>query len=105
MEDVEECSISLYVWCPWCQQPCVDGRYPGEMTLMFVFFSLVPDGCLYWAFRKFWVTFSVYCAMPCEEIHVQYAFRVPADDGHYLPSREHSFCFFGFRRPWVKALY
>ena len=40
MEDVIELSILVYGWCPWCEQPRVDGRYPGEMTLMFVpFFS------------------------------------------------------------------
>ena len=44
MEDVVECSISVSGWCPWCEQPCVDGRYPGEMTLMFAsFFS-----CSWW---------------------------------------------------------
>jgi len=40
MEDVVERSISVSGWCPWCEQPRVDGRYPGEMTLTFApFFS------------------------------------------------------------------
>ena len=43
--------------------------------------------------------------MPCEDIHVQYTFRVPEDDGHYLPSSERGFRFFGFRRSRVKALH
>ena len=34
MEDVVERSILVSGWCPWCEQPRVDGRYPGEMTLM-----------------------------------------------------------------------
>jgi len=33
--------------------------------------------------------------MLCEEIHVQYTFRVPEDGGHNLPSRERGFRFFG----------
>ena len=36
MEDVVERSISVSGWCPWCEQPHVDGHYPREMTLMFV---------------------------------------------------------------------
>jgi len=36
MEGVVEHSISVSGWCPWCEQPHVDGHYPGEMTLMFV---------------------------------------------------------------------
>jgi len=44
MEDVVERSISVSGWCPWCEQPRVDGRYPGEMTLTFApFFS-----CSWW---------------------------------------------------------
>ena len=44
MEDAVERSISVSVWCPWCEQPRVDRRYPGEMTLMFEpFFS-----CSWW---------------------------------------------------------
>jgi len=40
VEDVVARSISVSGWCPWCKQPRVDGRYPVEMTLMFVpFFS------------------------------------------------------------------
>jgi len=40
MQDVVERSISVSGWCPLCDQPRVDGRYPAEMTLMFVpFFS------------------------------------------------------------------
>jgi hypothetical protein len=77
----------------------MDGRYPGEMTLMFRF-SLVPDGCLTWAFGKCLVIFSIYCVMLCEEIHVQYTFRVSEDGDHNLPSREHGFCFvLGFGDP------
>jgi hypothetical protein len=39
-EDVGKRSISVSGWCPWCEQPRVEGRYPGEMTLMFsLFFS------------------------------------------------------------------
>ena len=34
MEDVVESSISVSGWCPWCEQPRVDVRYPGEMTLI-----------------------------------------------------------------------
>jgi hypothetical protein len=34
MKDVVECCISVSGWCPWCEQPCVDGRYPGEMTVV-----------------------------------------------------------------------
>jgi len=36
MEDVVERSISVSGWCPWCEHPRVDGRYPGKITLMFV---------------------------------------------------------------------
>ena len=44
MEDVVERSISVSGWCPQCEQPRVNGRYPGKMSLMFApFFSLVPD--------------------------------------------------------------
>ena len=44
MEDVVERSISVSGWCPWFKQRCVDGRYPGEMTLTFEpFFS-----CSWW---------------------------------------------------------
>jgi hypothetical protein len=40
MEVVVESSISVSGWCPWGEQPRVDGCYPGEMTLMFKpFFS------------------------------------------------------------------
>jgi len=83
----------------------VDGRYPGEMTLMFVpFFS-----CSWWlslpGLREVPSIFSVYCATLCEEIHVQYTFRVLEDGGHNLPSRECGFCFFGFWRPWVTPLH
>jgi hypothetical protein len=46
MEHVVECSISVSGWGPWCEQPHVDGRYSGEMTLSLHPFSLVPDGCL-----------------------------------------------------------
>ena len=38
-EDVEERSTSVSGWCPWFEQARVDGRYPGEMTLMFAPFS------------------------------------------------------------------
>jgi len=41
MKDVEECSISISGWCPRCVQPCVDGHYPGEMTLMFAPFFVL----------------------------------------------------------------
>jgi len=68
-------------------------------------FSLVPDDCLYWAFEKCWVIFSVYCVTLCGEIHVEYTFRVPEDGGYNLPSREHGFHFFGFRRPCVMLLH
>ena len=68
-------------------------------------FCLVPDGCLYWAFEKCRVIFSIYCVMLCEEIHVQYTFRLPEDGGHNLPSKECGFCFFGFQRPWVMPLH
>jgi len=34
MEDVVERSISVSGWCPWREQPRVDGRYPAEMTLI-----------------------------------------------------------------------
>jgi hypothetical protein len=44
MDDVVERSISVYVWCPWCKQPRVDGRYPGEITLMFAPFVY----CSWW---------------------------------------------------------
>ena len=57
-------------------------------------FSLVPDGCLYWAFGKCRVIFSIYCVTLCEEIHVRYTFKVPEDGGHNLPSKEHGFRFF-----------
>ena len=40
-EDVVERSISVSGWCPWCEKPRVDGRYPGEMTLMFALFFLL----------------------------------------------------------------
>jgi hypothetical protein len=40
VEDVVERSILVSEWCPWCEQPCVDGRYPREITLIFApFFS------------------------------------------------------------------
>jgi len=40
MEDMVERSISVSGWCPRCEQQRVDGRYPGEMTLIFApFFS------------------------------------------------------------------
>ena len=29
MEDMVERSISVSGWYPWCEQPRVDGRYPG----------------------------------------------------------------------------
>ena len=88
--------VSSHVWTDvilekwhWCLPP----------------FSLFPDGCLYWAFEKCRVIFSVYCATLCEEIHVQYTFRVPEDGGHNLPSGERGFRFFGFRRSWVTPLH
>jgi len=34
VEDVVERFISVSGWCPWYEQPCVDWRFPGEMTLM-----------------------------------------------------------------------
>ena len=40
MEDVVEYSISVSGWCAWCEQPRVDGHFPGEMTLMFAPFFL-----------------------------------------------------------------
>ena len=40
--DVVERSVSVSGWCPWCEQPRVDGRYPGEMTLMFAPFFSCP---------------------------------------------------------------
>jgi hypothetical protein len=41
MEDLAERFISASGWCPWCEQPHVDGRYPGEITLMFApFFDM-----------------------------------------------------------------
>ena len=46
MEDVVERSISVSRWCPWCEQPRVDARCPGEMKLMFApFFS-----CSWWLY-------------------------------------------------------
>jgi len=40
MEDEVERSILVSGWCPLCEQPRVDGRYSGEMTLTFApFFS------------------------------------------------------------------
>ena len=105
MEDVVEHSISVSGWCPWCEQPCVDRHYPGEMTWCLRPISLVPGGCLYWAFEKCRVICSVYCAMLCEEIHVKYTFRFPEDGDHNLPSRERDFCFFGFWRPWMTPLH
>ena len=41
MEDAVERSISVSGWYPWCEQPRVDGRYPGEMTLKFAPFFLL----------------------------------------------------------------
>ena len=44
MNDVAERSISVSGWCAWCEEPRVDGRYNGEMTLTFtLFFS-----CSWW---------------------------------------------------------
>ena len=43
MENVVEGSISVSGWCPRCEQPRVDGRYPGEMTLFAPFIS-----CSWW---------------------------------------------------------
>jgi hypothetical protein len=38
MEDEVERSISVSGWCPLWEQPGVDGRYPGEVTLIFALF-------------------------------------------------------------------
>ena len=64
MEDVVERSISVSGWCPWCEQPRVDGRYPGEMTLMFApFFSCSFNGphCIF----ELRTNYNSYLPMPC----------------------------------------
>jgi len=100
MQDVAGCSISVSGWCPRCEQPHVDRRYPGEMTLMFVpFFS-----CSWWvsfgAFEKRRVIFSVYCATLCEEIYVQYTFiEFQKMVAITLPAENVVFTFFGIEDP------
>ena len=54
MEDAVERSISVSGRCPWCEQPRVDGRYPGEVTLMFApFFSC-----------SWWLSLLIVCTLP-----------------------------------------
>ena len=94
------------VWRMWYKVPfqfldCVHGASSHVWTDVILEkwhwclrpFSPVPDG---WCR----VIFSVYCATLCEEIHVQYTFRVPEDGGH-KPSQQRTWfsLFLGFGDP------
>ena len=70
MEDVVERSISVSGWCPLCEQPRVDGRYPGKMTLTFASFFACSWCLSLLGLREVTSNIRVYCATLCEEIHV-----------------------------------
>ena len=83
------------VWAATCGR-ALSWRNDTDVCALFLLFR---------AFEKCRVIFSVYCATLCEEIHVQYTFRVPEDGGQNLPSKERGFRFFGFRGPWMTPLH
>jgi hypothetical protein len=105
MEDVAERPISVSRWCPWSKQPRVDRCYPGEITLCLRPFSLIPDGCLYWAFEKCQVIFSVHCETLCEGI----PYSTPSESQKMVaitfPAENVVFTFLGFGNPgWCHCI-
>ena len=105
IEDVVECFISVSGWCPWCEQPRVDGRYPWEMTLMFApFFS-----CSWWlsllGLREVPSNILAFIVRRCVR---KSTYSTPLESQKMVaitfPAENVVFAFFGFRRFWVKPL-